>query len=106
MVSTGHDSIPHVAELPGHFDGLQLHTHDYRTPDVFADSRLPWALRRRAAQLLFRLSAGDAVKAGIPEPPARCCDKPNAVSDELVKCVRRGEPTVSAPVLELRPITS
>ena len=156
VVATGYDSIPHVPELPGHFDGLQLHTHHYRTPDAFADldvvvlgvgcsatelaceirrkarsvtlaprsgaditarrigpipidwfdtrlnSRLPWALRRRATKMVFRLSAGDAVKAGLPAPPGRCCDKPNAVSDEVVKCVRRGELAVSSTVVELR----
>lgn len=156
MVSTGYDSIPHIPELPGDFDGLELHTHDYRTPDAFAGldvvvlgmgcsaselaceiqrkarsvtlaprsgtdvtarrvgpipidwfdtrlgSRLPWAMRRRVAGLLFRFSAGDAVKAGLPKPPGRRCDKPNAVTDRLVKAARRGELRVSAPVIERR----
>jgi cation diffusion facilitator CzcD-associated flavoprotein CzcO len=156
VVATGYDSIPQLPDLPGDFDGLQLHTHEYRTPEPFAgldvvvvglgcsatelaceirttartvtvaprsgsdiharrvgpipidwfdtrlNSRLPWALRRRAARLLFRLSAGDAVKAGLPAPPARSCEKPVAISDELLACVRSGDIAVSSAVVGLR----
>jgi dimethylaniline monooxygenase (N-oxide forming) len=36
IVATGFNSVPRYPDLPGHFDGLQLHTHDYRTPEPFA----------------------------------------------------------------------
>jgi len=36
LVATGYNSVPRYPDLPGHFDGLQLHTHDYRTSDRFA----------------------------------------------------------------------
>jgi dimethylaniline monooxygenase (N-oxide forming) len=36
VVATGFNSVPRYPDLPGQFDGLQLHTHDYRTPDPFA----------------------------------------------------------------------
>src|SRR5579864_6474983 len=35
VVATGFNSVPHYPDLPGHFDGLQMHTHDYRTPEPF-----------------------------------------------------------------------
>lgn len=37
LAATGYNSVPRYPDLPGHFDGLQLHTHDYRTPDPFRD---------------------------------------------------------------------
>lgn len=36
LVAAGYNSIPRYPELPGRFDGLQMHTHDYRTPEPFA----------------------------------------------------------------------
>jgi hypothetical protein len=145
-----------VPELPGSFDGLELHSHDYRTPEPFAgkdvvvlgmgcsatelaceiagvarsvtlaprtgadvtgrrigpmpidwldskmNSRLPWRLRRRTMRVLFRLAGGNAVKAGLPSGPDRCGDKPVAISDNLVRCIRCGQIAVGAPVTELR----
>jgi cation diffusion facilitator CzcD-associated flavoprotein CzcO len=35
IVATGYNSVPRHPELQGEFDGLQLHTHDYRTPEPF-----------------------------------------------------------------------
>ena len=35
LVATGYDSVPLYPELPGRFDGLQLHAHVYRTPEPF-----------------------------------------------------------------------
>jgi dimethylaniline monooxygenase (N-oxide forming) len=35
IVATGYNSAPRYPELAGRFDGLQLHTHDYRTPEPF-----------------------------------------------------------------------
>jgi flavin-binding monooxygenase-like protein len=37
IVATGFNSIPRYPDLPGVFNGMQMHTHDYRTPDPFAD---------------------------------------------------------------------
>ena len=37
IVATGYNSIPRYPDLPGEFNGLQMHTHDYRTPAPFAD---------------------------------------------------------------------
>lgn len=36
VVAVGYNSEPRVPELPGRFDGLIQHTHDYRTPEPFA----------------------------------------------------------------------
>ena len=33
---TGYNSVPRYPDLPGRFDGLQIHSHDYRTPEPFA----------------------------------------------------------------------
>jgi glycine/D-amino acid oxidase-like deaminating enzyme len=37
LVATGYNSVPRYPELPGRFDGLELHSHDYRTPEPFRD---------------------------------------------------------------------
>jgi len=37
IVATGYNSVPRRPQLPGAFDGLQMHTHDYRVADPFAD---------------------------------------------------------------------
>lgn len=37
IVATGYNSLPRYPDLPGAFDGLQLHAHDYRTPEPFRD---------------------------------------------------------------------
>jgi dimethylaniline monooxygenase (N-oxide forming) len=37
IVATGFNSIPRYPDLPGEFNGMRMHTHDYRTPDPFAD---------------------------------------------------------------------
>lgn len=36
VVATGYNSVPRYPGFPGPFSGLQMHTHDYRTPDPFA----------------------------------------------------------------------
>lgn len=36
IVATGYNSVPRYPGFPGPFNGLQMHTHDYRTPDPFA----------------------------------------------------------------------
>jgi dimethylaniline monooxygenase (N-oxide forming) len=36
LVATGYNSVPRRPDLPGRFDGLQIHSHDYRTPEPFA----------------------------------------------------------------------
>jgi dimethylaniline monooxygenase (N-oxide forming) len=36
LVATGYNSVPRYPDLPGRFDGLQIHSHDYRTPEPFA----------------------------------------------------------------------
>ncbi len=36
IVATGYNSIPRYPDLPGEFRGIQMHTHDYRTPAPFA----------------------------------------------------------------------
>ncbi len=36
LLATGYNSVPRYPDLPGRFDGLALHTHDYRTPEPFA----------------------------------------------------------------------
>ncbi|HYK99342.1 MAG TPA: NAD(P)-binding domain-containing protein [Candidatus Acidoferrales bacterium] len=36
-VATGYNSVPRYPKFPGRFDGLQMHTHDYRTPEPFRD---------------------------------------------------------------------
>jgi hypothetical protein len=42
VVANGHNWDPRLPEppYPGTFDGLQLHAHEYRTPDVFRDRRV------------------------------------------------------------------
>jgi cation diffusion facilitator CzcD-associated flavoprotein CzcO len=37
VVATGYNSVPLMPDWPGSLDGPVLHTHDYRTPDPFAD---------------------------------------------------------------------
>ncbi len=36
VVASGYNAVARAAVLPGTFDGLQMHTHDYRTPAPFA----------------------------------------------------------------------
>ncbi|MCG3156279.1 MAG: Ferredoxin--NADP reductase [bacterium] len=36
LVANGHHWDPKWAHFPGRFDGLQMHSHDYKTPDLFA----------------------------------------------------------------------
>ncbi|MDZ7268021.1 MAG: NAD(P)-binding domain-containing protein [candidate division KSB1 bacterium] len=36
LVANGHHWDPKWAHFPGRFDGLQMHSHDYKTPGVFA----------------------------------------------------------------------
>lgn len=40
LVANGHLAKPHRPEYPGHFDGLTLHSSEYKTPDVLADKRV------------------------------------------------------------------
>ena len=37
VVASGFNSVPRYPGFPGRFDGLEMHTHDYRVPDPFAD---------------------------------------------------------------------
>ena len=37
VVATGYNSVPRYPQLRGPFNGLQMHTHDYRVPEAFAD---------------------------------------------------------------------
>jgi cation diffusion facilitator CzcD-associated flavoprotein CzcO len=36
LVAVGWASLPRYPDLPGEFEGLELHSHDYRTPEPFA----------------------------------------------------------------------
>jgi hypothetical protein len=36
VVANGHLWDPHIPQLPGHFDGITLHSGRYKTPEVFA----------------------------------------------------------------------
>jgi len=40
LVSNGHLCKPQLPDYPGHFDGLQLHSSQYKTPDVLKDKRV------------------------------------------------------------------
>lgn len=40
LVANGHHWCPHQPTFPGHFDGLEIHSHDYKTPDVVQDQRV------------------------------------------------------------------
>ncbi len=40
VVATGYNSIPLYPDLPGTFDGLELHSHDYRTATPFQGRRV------------------------------------------------------------------
>ncbi|WP_433796958.1 flavin-containing monooxygenase [Actinoplanes sp. CA-252034] len=42
VVANGHNRVPRRPDpgYPGDFDGLQMHAHDYRTPEVFRDRRV------------------------------------------------------------------
>ena len=37
IVATGFNSVPRYPDFPGQFSGLQMHTHEYRTPEPFKD---------------------------------------------------------------------
>lgn len=37
VVATGFNGVPRYPDFPGRFDGLAMHTHDYRVPAPFAD---------------------------------------------------------------------
>jgi flavin-binding monooxygenase-like protein len=154
VVATGYNSVPQYPDLPGSFDGLALHTHDYRTAEPFRDldvvvigsgcsatelacevagtarsvtlavrssnwafprrvrgvpmdwfdmrlgSRLPWRFRRRLLGPLIQLAGGGEV--AVPgQASVRVGDKPHAVSDDLMRRVRRGAIRVTGPVVEL-----
>jgi cation diffusion facilitator CzcD-associated flavoprotein CzcO len=40
IVANGHLSTPRLPDYPGQFDGLQLHSAQYKTPDVLAGKRV------------------------------------------------------------------
>ncbi len=40
LVANGHHWDPHLPTFPGTFDGLAMHSHDYRTPDVLSGKRV------------------------------------------------------------------
>ncbi|WP_261399448.1 NAD(P)/FAD-dependent oxidoreductase [Streptomyces misionensis] len=42
VVANGHNWLPRTTDpaYPGHFDGVETHAHDYRTPEVFRDRRV------------------------------------------------------------------
>ncbi|NMO88264.1 NAD(P)/FAD-dependent oxidoreductase [Actinomycetospora sp. TBRC 11914] len=40
IVANGHLSTPRRPEVPGHFDGEQLHSHHYRTPEPYTGRRV------------------------------------------------------------------
>lgn len=40
LVASGHHWKPRCPELPGHFDGLQLHSSRYRTPEILEGRRV------------------------------------------------------------------
>jgi len=40
IVANGHHWCPRIPELPGAFEGLSLHSHDYRTPDILRGKRV------------------------------------------------------------------
>lgn len=40
VVATGYNSVPLYPDLPGTFDGLELHSHDYRTAAPFEGKRV------------------------------------------------------------------
>jgi Flavin-binding monooxygenase-like len=40
IIANGHLWDPKTPTYPGHFDGLALHSREYRTPDLFADKRV------------------------------------------------------------------
>jgi len=40
IIANGHHSIPILPQFPGQFDGVTLHSKQYRTPEIFADKRV------------------------------------------------------------------
>lgn len=40
LVANGHHWCAHRPELPGRFDGLEMHSHDYKAPDVLRGKRV------------------------------------------------------------------
>ncbi len=40
VVANGHHSIPATPDFPGEFTGETMHSHDYRTPEVFRGKRV------------------------------------------------------------------
>jgi cation diffusion facilitator CzcD-associated flavoprotein CzcO len=40
FVANGHLVKPNLSDYPGHFDGVQLHSSQYKTPDVLAGKRV------------------------------------------------------------------
>jgi Flavin-binding monooxygenase-like len=40
VVANGHLCKPHLADYPGRFNGLQLHSSQYKTPDIFVGKRV------------------------------------------------------------------
>jgi len=40
LVANGHHWCAHRPTFPGHFDGLEIHSHDYKTPDAIQDRRV------------------------------------------------------------------
>ncbi len=40
IIANGHNWDPKIPHYPGHFDGLALHSAEYKTPDVLLDKRV------------------------------------------------------------------
>src|SRR5215472_16821926 len=63
-----------------------------------AGAVLPLWLRRFAAALLVRIARGDVAKYGLPKPGHRLLCGPLAVSDSLLRGLRRGEIAVKPAI--------
>jgi hypothetical protein len=90
LVAVGYNSVPSVPELPGSFDGLELHAHDYRTPDPFEDldvlliglgssaGELATEIRHVARSTTISARSGAViVRRRFGKIPADCFDSPS-----------------------------
>ncbi|XP_014671637.1 PREDICTED: flavin-containing monooxygenase FMO GS-OX5-like [Priapulus caudatus] len=104
LVCTGHQSVPHYPDIPGQesFSGVQLHSHDYRDPELYTGKQvliiggfasaldIMGDLHSHASEVVISLTALDLVgvieqyKKGLLPHNVRTTTFPQAINGSVV----------------------
>lgn len=155
LVANGHhwDPLWPDPPFPGHFDGRELHAHQYRTKDelrgkrvvvvgmgnsamdiavessevakrtflsarsgvyvvpkyllgkpvdqLFTSSRLPWPVRQRIGEALYKLVVGEMERYGLPKPEHRLGEAHPTISGRILDRLGHGAITPKPVITKL-----